>query len=91
MSEWQTMETAPVKDMPVIVYFSKRKFYRSNGKAVSFGEVRDYAEMVELGYYEKGEWSFAGTGHDMFESWRTPDQLPTHWMPLPPAPATQAA
>lgn len=82
---WQPIETAP-KDGAVLLYFANRTWHDSDGKLVSFGDVRDAAEKTEVGFCLDGRICESGTGHDVFEPFRDEDNFPTHWMPLPPAP-----
>jgi hypothetical protein len=87
--KWQPIETAP-KDGPVLLYFANRKFHHPDGTPASMGEVRGYVERTEVGFCENGEICESGTGHDVFEEWRGPENLPTHWMPLPEPPGRVA-
>lgn len=89
--EWQMIETAPKDGTAVLVYFSRAEWCDQHGEKVEMGEIRDYVERTEIGFYQDGTWRESGTGHDMFESWRDETQLPTHWMPLPAPPAMLAA
>ena len=40
----------------------------------------------EIGYWDGECWREMGTNHEMFESWKDPRVLPTHWRELPPIP-----
>lgn len=76
--DWQLIETAPERDMSVLLFFGKAKL------PSALPHYRQ--ERVVVGFYNAGTWCENGTGHDVFEPWREPDWTPTHWMPLPEAP-----
>ena len=86
--EWKPIEMHPDGDTAVLLFFGKLEFRRVGGSPSSFGPTRDHAERCGLGFYmaEHRMWCEAGTGHDVFESWKEPTDFPTHWMPLPPPP-----
>lgn len=86
--EWQPIETAP-KDGAVALYYGKRMLFNMNHEPISLGVVRDLAERVEVGFCEDGDICEANTGHSVFEDHNYPDNVPTHWMPLPEPPADQ--
>ncbi len=71
----------------MLVYFSLAEWTDIHGNPSNMGPLRDHVERFATGWFEDGQWWESGTGHDMFEDWRGPEYLPTHWMPLPPAPA----
>ena len=83
-NEWQDISTAP-EDGTVVVYFCA-----GLGWDEGLGPTRDYIERCELGWFADGRWWEAGTGHDMFESWRVESGgAPTHWMELPKPPESK--
>lgn len=82
MDDWRTIDSAPKDGTAVLVYFARLNF------GADLGRLRNHVEHVALGWYEDGTWYEAGTAHDMFESWREAEQLPTHWMPLPAPPGS---
>jgi len=82
MGEWQPIDTAP-ENGPVVLYYGKRVFHDMRGNPVSFGKVRDHAEMCEIGFCQDGDICEAGTGHSVWEDHKFPNNVPTHWMPLP--------
>jgi len=86
VTDWQPIETRPNRPMAVLVYFANREWLNADGEPFSFGPIRDHVERMELGFWDGRDWCEANTAHDMFEPWRTPDDLPTHWMPLPEPP-----
>jgi hypothetical protein len=75
--EWRDIATAPEKPM-MVVYCSKWS-PRSQ-------EIPDQA--FELGYWDGSSWYYLALGHEKFERFDdADDDRPTHYMPLPPAPA----
>ena len=80
MSEWMPIETLPppADDMGALFHFPVVF-------EPSFGAMRDYVERCELWIACNGEWVQSGTGHSMDEL--SPEEMPTHWMPLPPPPS----
>jgi hypothetical protein len=77
VTEWRDIATAPEKPM-MVVYCSKWS-PRSQ-------EIPDQA--FELGYWDGSSWYYLALGHEKFERFDdADDDRPTHYMPLPPAPA----
>ena len=83
---WQPIERPPETNIAVLVYYANLVWEDQSGALVSLGDIRDHVERTKVGFYDDGVWRESGTSHDMFEGWRTPDQLPTHWQPLPEPP-----
>lgn len=83
---WQSMDSAlPAEGTVVIVYRGNESWN------MSFGPTRDYIERCDLGWYQDGRWWQSGTGHDFYEHWAVESgAAPTHWMPLPEPPETEA-
>ncbi len=80
LAGWQPIETAPIGDWswPLLTC-------RMGETMQCFGDqlVNGYAEPPEAAYWnEHGDcWTPIQRPHDVWE--------PTHWMPLPPPPATE--
>ena len=84
--EWQPIETAP-KDGTAVLFFHRNLSWKtSDGSASKMSPLRDYVERCSVGFYEDGAFFQQGTGHEIFEPWKEPEHLPTHWMPLPEPP-----
>jgi hypothetical protein len=81
MGEWQPIEITPPAPVAVELYYAKLD------DALVIEPYRDCRR--ELGYWDGETFCELGTGHCCFESWRDPDQMPTHWRELGPAPAAQ--
>ena len=86
---WQPIETAPKDGGPFLILYARRIFRNQNGDTVSFGAVRDYAEIIDVAWAEDGDIFEQGTAHSVWEDWRDVELWPTHWMPLPPPPPTK--
>jgi hypothetical protein len=43
-------------------------------------------ERRDIGHFDGQHFREKGTDHEVFESWKEPWMLPTHWRYLPPAP-----
>jgi hypothetical protein len=43
-------------------------------------------ERRDIGHFDGQHFREKGTDHEVFESWKKPWMLPTHWRYLPPAP-----
>lgn len=87
---WQPIEIEPARPMNVLLYSSSVIWLNTVGEPVSFGLMRDELERFELGWWDGRAWRESGTGHEIFEPWRTQEDRPTHWMPLPAAPESAA-
>ncbi len=88
MGGWRDIADAPPEGTVAVLYHAKR-FYtdaRTGGVAEPMGDGRDYGTMCDIGVFMQGGWSEAYTGHDAIEPWTDPDEIPTHYMPLPDAP-----
>lgn len=80
---WQFISSPPSE--PVQVEF----FYGNAHAEMIVAPYRD--ERRELGYWDGQTWRHCGTGHEVYEFEDTIDEhLPTHWRPLPAAPALVA-
>lgn len=82
MSQWQDISTAPKDGTFVVLY------------GVWAGEIHGinaHSPCADIGFWSGGKSDFAGgdwwslTTGDAYACW----MLPTHWMPLPPAPEAQ--
>lgn len=87
--DWAPIETAPKDGTAVLVFFANLERTDAAGNKATMGALRDWVERIEVAFYVNRRWCESGTGHDMFEHWRDPSDLPTHWMPLPPPPALE--
>ena len=88
MMEWQPIETAPKYNVPVLLYFGRRAWRDTNGMPVNLDAVREIVERTEVAFCDDGDILECGTAHSVWEEWRGPENMPTHWMPLPPPPVT---
>jgi hypothetical protein len=79
MGEWQPIEVTPTAPIGVELY------YANLDDALVIEPYRDCRR--ELGFWNGQTFCELGTGHSCFETWRSPDQIPTHWRALGPAPA----
>jgi hypothetical protein len=79
--EWQPIEITPHAPVAVELYYANLE------DALVIEPYRDCRR--ELGYWDGETFCELGTGHSCFESWRDPDQMPTHWRELGPAPASE--
>jgi hypothetical protein len=87
MSEWRLMTQKPEKNMGVILLFGNEQWLDDNGEKISFGPVRDYVEKVKIAFFQDGGWYYAGTAHDVYETWQIENgNIPTRWTPLPELP-----
>lgn len=82
---WRPISEAPDRDMDVQFYCATAVwFYASTGEEA---EVPG-RERYDVGYWEDGDWFYAGSNHLVFEfdpPGADPNK-PTHWRALPPAP-----
>ncbi len=81
MTDWHLITEKPQKPMAVEFYYAKLDFGSDGGKIPPY---RD--ERRELGFWDGEAFCSNGTGHEVFEDWRTADQLPTHWRECAPPP-----
>ena len=79
---WRPMSDKPEKPCAALLLCSNRTWNDMDGNPASFGPVRDFAERVEVAFFEGGEWWQANTGHSVFNDFRDGDDLPTHWIPI---------
>jgi hypothetical protein len=90
--EWQPIETTPDKPMPVVYFFGNLVFRdHLSGEIIKTpSEDEPYRdERFQVGFWDGEEWAENGTGHDVFECWKSPDCLPTHWAPITPPQAAE--
>ena len=78
--EWQPISITPDAPTAVLLFFGDATWWQ-----MDMDPPRD--ERFDVGAWDGEYWRENGTGHDLFEDWRGPEQLPTHWMPLPAPPA----
>lgn len=76
--EWQPIETAP-KDGSVILV------YRDDQGVFTAHYVEEDAHLSNAMNPPEGDYYWFSTGGDDLTN-----EMPTHWMPLPPAPNTAA-
>lgn len=84
MTGWRTINEPPADRTAVLLYFARLAWDGAS-------PMRLEVERHHVGWFADGQWFEMGTGHDIFEDWRALEDLPTHWMPLPPAPETAEA
>jgi hypothetical protein len=70
---WQPIETAP-KDQPVLLF----------GRQQPHGMVHWLGHFVFSGHWDSVDEAWVSHG----STWDGPFYVPTHWMPLPPPPAS---
>lgn len=70
-----TEESPPAERAAILLYCPGESFEEND-------LCRAHSENVEPAFFD-GEWRYAWTGHEIFEDGNA---IPTHWMPLPPAP-----
>lgn len=85
--EWKPIERKPEGPVNAVLWFPNMQFHDQHGDPFIFSGLRDVLERYYLAFWDGETWVEAGTGHDVFEDWKSPDDLPTHWRPLPDAPA----
>jgi hypothetical protein len=84
---WKALsEFEVIPDGPVLLYFGARQWRTADGAAAQLDTVRDYVERAGAAFAEAGDIFEAGTAHSVWEDWRFPCNVPTHWMPMPAAP-----
>ncbi|WP_314712994.1 hypothetical protein [Sphingobium yanoikuyae] len=86
-AEWRPIERKPEAPVNAVLWFPNMQFHDQHGDPFIFGGLRDILERYYLAFWDGEIWVESGTGHDVFEDWKSPDDLPTHWRPLPDAPA----
>lgn len=74
------------------ILFSAQRTYVANDGIYTpdLSNPRDYGTLCEIVAFIDGRWVEAYSGHDCFEEWRG-DDVPTHYLPLPPAPKEDAS
>ncbi len=91
MVEWRPIETAPMDGAEIIIY---REGWVSAPRAKwgdHEGEDEDGREITFGGWFLASEWDCPGV-EDGFIGWNEDIEggcMPTHWLPLPPAPGAE--
>lgn len=80
MSKWHTFRDKP--DAPVMV-----EYYFGNYPIYDLPQYRD--EKRAFGFFDGRRFCELGTGHEVFESWKSDDMLPTHWREATRPPETK--
>lgn len=88
---WQYISVPPLQPVQVELFWGNAHGWAPDGTEVSMVIAPYRDERRGLGYWDGKDWHHCGTGHLVFEFSDThDDELPTHWRPLPAAPAMVA-
>ena len=84
---WRLITDLPASPVAVELFYGAiTVLYDQHGNEHS-PMINPYRDIRrELGYWDGNTFCELGTGHDLFESWRSEKQKPTHWRKLPPVP-----
>ena len=82
LQNWRDFSKMPPDGSVLLLFFGNLVFSNRNGDPVSLGAARDMAERMCIGFVDDGDVCETGTGHSVFEDWRKPGLIPTHWCPL---------
>lgn len=85
---WQPIETKPTQPVQVELFYSRLVYTDQDGKPCPEVMRPPRDERRQMGYWDGETFREMGTEHCCFETWRTDNQLPTHWRPLPDPPAS---
>ena len=91
MSDWQPIETAPDKPMPVLLFARDMTFWSIQEGVMQKHLPNDSrGERWAIGYWDGREFCYSGSNHACFEGWDEvgDPQKPTHWVPLQAPPVT---
>lgn len=82
MSKWHAMSSRrPSRPCGVELFF---------GNAPLEMKIADHRDCRrDLGFWDGETFREMNTGHSLFERWRPPEWLPTHWRELPATPETR--
>ena len=84
MTDWHKIDDKPAAPVAVELYYVNMTFSDQHGVIVKFPAYRD--ERRELGFWDGNTFCQNGTGHCVFEDWRDPTEMPTHWRECAPPP-----
>ncbi len=88
--EWRDISTAPGRPIAVELFYGRMvlPLKDQHGRDAPLPDYRD--PRRDLGYWDGETFRESGTGHSVFETWRSEEQKPTHYRPLPAPPVSAA-
>lgn len=86
LSDWNLITEKPSAPIAVELYYANMVFRDNNGNPVDWTKEPYRDERRELGFWDGKTFCQNGTGHSVFEEWRDPTEMPTHWRECAPPP-----